>query len=151
MEENKIKITYYKYVNSADVAFENAINHIRKIYNQADDKSLEELKEQYFEQFKKEYLKPMALVEYDNKIIEYDCFELYYEVYYNVNGYNLCFTSFADVDFECSERYLDEVSSSLREYAFNERDIYFISVKIEEREIDYVSDIYYNIEDVEKF
>lgn len=150
----KIKITYYEYINDVEVAFENAINEIKEYQEshfEVYDLTVENLKEEYLEDFKKWYSNQLARVEYNRELIEHWCFVCDGYVFYNLEGDNVCFTNQGDVDFENIERYVEMTRDKLSQYAFDFDDICNLSADIEPREIDYVENVYFESDDIKEY
>lgn len=150
----QIKITYYEYINDVEVAFENALNEIKKYQEshfEVYELTIEKLKELYFDDFKDWYSEPLARVEFNRDLIEYCCFSCDDFIFYNVGGNDVCFTNRSDVDFESVERYFEETRERLRQYAFGFSDICHISSEIEPREISYVENIYFESDDIKEY
>ncbi|WP_158159783.1 hypothetical protein [Vibrio alginolyticus] len=150
----KIKITYYEYINDVEVAFENAMNEIMKEKDSSFDNydyTMEDCKNEYFDDFEKWYLNPLARVEFNPDLIEYMTFTCEGYVFYNVFGDDVCFTDYADADFESMERYIEKTREKLRTYIFDLNDICYISADIEPREIRYVENVYFEADDIKEY
>lgn len=151
---NKIKITYYRFKNDAKTAFNNVLKYVIDDYK---EKDFDEYAEEHFDfkEFQTFYNEKIALVEIGEDI-EYLCFTCKNKIFYNIKNNDLCFTNFADVDFESIDSYLKGAKQLLRDYKEDfihlpNEIIFYLAVSREEYEKCGDEIIPYEIEDIEEY